>query len=125
MADDIVELGRSIARIEALLKNMPTQAELVRVEERAAAAKSTADNFITLKQYHNDLLENRVRVVEESIASINVKLAPMGDLLNRVRVIESSIVSINTKLVLIGSVGILSFGGVVTLLVRMFEAAIK
>ncbi len=125
MADDIVELGRSVARIEALLKNMPSQAELVRVEERAAAAKSTTDNFITLKQYHNDLLENRVRIVEESIASINVKLAPMFDVLDRMRVIELSITSINTKLVLIGSVGVLSFGGVITLLVRMFEAAIK
>ncbi len=125
MADDIVELGRSVARIEALLKNMPSQAELVRVEERAAAAKSTADNFITLKQYHNDILENRVRIVEESVASINVKLAPMIDLVNRIGKLETAMASVNTKLVLIGSVGILSLGGVITLLVRMFEAAIK
>ncbi len=125
MADDIVELGRSVARIEALLKNMPSQAELVRVEERAAAAKSTADNFITLKQHHNDILENRVRIVEESVASINVKLAPMIDLVNRIGKLETAMSSVNTKLVLIGSVGILSLGGVITLLVRMFEAAIK
>jgi len=98
MADDIAE---RVAKLEQRFEGVPSCAQLVRVEERAEAAKDVADKFISLRTYHNDILERRVSDLEKTCVAINVKLA------------------------LIGIVGIASFGGVITMLIRMFETAVK
>jgi len=117
-----------VVRLEAALEGKSNCSDLVRVEERAAAAERTANNFITLKSYHNDLLESRTRKVEDTISSINVKIAELSkieDLEEKVQNLETSVSGINVKMALLAFIGSAAFLGVIGVAFEVIKGAVR
>ncbi len=116
MPDDSNIIER-LVRVETLLNSMATRADVIQLQERVMASIETTNKFIELKSYHNDLLENRVRRVEENQSRTNVRIEPVKDLENRVREIEKGLSSLNAKMTMVATVGAVTLGAVVKLLI--------
>ena len=106
-----------LVRVETLLKSMATREDLVQIQERVMSSIETTNKFIDLKSYHNDLLENRIRRVEEDQSHTKVRIEPVKDLENRVREVEKSLSSLNAKMTMVATVGAVTLGAVVKLLI--------
>ena len=106
-----------LVRVETLLNGMATRADLLQLQEKVMASIETTNKFIELKSYHNDLLETRVRGIEEAQGHTNVRIEPVKDLENRVREIEKGLSSLNAKMTMVATVGAVTLGAVVKLLV--------
>lgn len=109
MADDIAE---RVARLESKAHSQDSCVALGRLQEKVIAADEISRKFIDLKSYHNDLLETRVRRVEEEVAKVNVQIAPIANLEKQTDDNTNMIGKINVKLALLQGIGILTLGGV-------------